>query len=203
MFRLGLTGGIGSGKSTAAQMLTTHGGALVDADAISRQLTAPNGAAMAQIMAQFGTGVVTPEGAMNRDAMRQRVFANADVRQQLERIIHPLVSLESDRLAILAAAQNRPFVIFDVPLLIESNRWRQELDKILVIDCEEATQINRVLSRDASSASWTRSSVENVVTQQATRQQRRATADWVIYNEEQTLAELALQISQIAQRIAL
>lgn len=199
MIRLGLTGGIGSGKSTVAKMLVEHGATLIDADDISRAATAPGGSAIARIAAQFGMEATTPEGAMNRDVMRQRVFADATARQQLEAIIHPLVSLESARQAEQARLAGCELLVFDIPLLVESKRWRQQLDKILVVDCEQTTQISRVTQRSG----WTPDAVEKVILQQATRAERLAAADLVIYNDGLALDDLAMQVRQIMQRITL
>ena len=199
MLRLGLTGGIGSGKSTAAQMLVANGATLIDADKISRAVTAPGGAAMAQIGAQFGILAIAADGAMNRDAMRQLVFANPTARHRLEAIIHPLVSSESAREAELARLAGCPLLVFDVPLLVESGRWRQQLDRVLVIDCDEATQMSRVIQRSG----WTRLAVENVMAEQASRAQRLAAADVVIYNQNVTLSELACLINTVFHRLTL
>lgn len=199
MIRLGLTGGIGSGKSTVATMLVDGGAALIDADAISRAATAAGGAAIAQIAAQFGAQTITPDGAMNRDAMRQRVIANPRALLQLEAIIHPLVSVESARLAEQARLAGSVLLVFDIPLLVESKRWRQQLGQVLVIDCNEDTQVSRVVARSG----WTPDAVEKIMVHQATRGQRLAAADIVIYNQDLTLGELALQVAQIARRLTL
>lgn len=199
MIRLGLTGGIGSGKSTVANILISSGATLIDADAISRATTAPDGSAMAAIAAQFGSELVTRQGALNRDAMRQLVFANPLARLQLEAIIHPLVSRESARLAEQALLAGCRLLVFDIPLLVESMRWRQLLQRVLVVDCDEASQISRVVLR----SNWTREAVEKVITQQAARSQRRAAADFVIYNQGITLAELGEQVRHVVQRITL
>ena len=199
MIRLGLTGGIGSGKSTVARMLVELGAALVDADAISRECTAAGGAAISLIAAQFGPGVLTPEGAMNRDVMRQLVFSNSAARVQLEAIIHPIVSRESARFAAVAVETGHAFIVFDIPLLVESNRWRQQLCKVMVVDCEESTQISRVVARGG----WTKDAVVKVIAQQASREQRLAAADMVIYNEGLTMTQLAEEVSQINKRITL
>ena len=211
MLRLGLTGGIGSGKSTVAQMLVAHGGTLIDADAVSRATTASGGTAIAAIAAQFGKQAITPEGAMNRDVMRQLVFADPAAKLQLEAIIHPLVSHEATRQAIKAQSAGSAFVVFDIPLLVESRRWRQQLDKVLVIDCEEATQIYRVLARQSGNQGWTQDAVEKVMAQQASRRQRRAAADWLIYNDGYSdgysdalcLQTLAVQVEKIVKCIKL
>lgn len=199
MLRLGLTGGIGSGKSTVAQMLVEQGATLVDADAISRDCTAPGGAAIAPIAAQFGLDAITADGALRRDVMRQRVFADPNAKLQLEAIIHPLVSVEAARLTEAAQQAGSTWVVFDIPLLVESKRWRQQLDKVLVVDCEVATQISRVMQRSG----WTQKAVESVIAQQATRAQRLAAADLVIYNDGLRLDELAAQVAQLAKRITL
>ena len=123
--RIGLTGGIGSGKSTVAGMLVARGAALIDADAISRQLTAPGGAAIGELASQFGPQAITAEGAMDRDRMRQLAFSDPGIKVQLEAIIHPLVSQESIRQARAAVQAGRACILFDIPLLVESGRWRQ------------------------------------------------------------------------------
>lgn len=199
MLHLGLTGGIGSGKSTVAKMLVDHGATLIDADAISRATTAAGGAAIASIAAQFGSGTINSDGALNRDAMRQRVFADPGAKQQLEAIIHPLVSCEATRQTQAARLAGCDLLVFDIPLLVESGRWANQLDKILVVDCEVATQISRVVQRSG----WTPAMAENVIGSQATRAQRLAAADLVIYNDGLALVELARQVSQSLQRITL
>ncbi len=203
MLRLGLTGGIGSGKSTVAQMLITHGATLIDADAISRASTAAGGSAIPHIAARFGRDAITPDGAMNRDVMRQRVFADPMVKRQLEAIIHPLVGAESARQAEVARLAGSALLVFDIPLLVESQRWRQQLDKVLVVDCEKATQISRVMARETASNGWTLDAIEKVIASQADRSVRLAAADLVIYNDGLALGELAEQVRQIAGRITL
>ena len=199
MLRLGLTGGIGSGKSTVAKMLVEHGAALIDADGISRATTASGGAAITSIVAQFGLGVVNADGSLNRDVMRQRVFADSNVRQQLEDIIHPLVSSESARQTEAARDAGCALLVFDIPLLVESSRWRNQLDRVLVVDCEVTTQISRVMQRSG----WTQTMVRDVIASQATRIQRLAAADLVIYNNAQRLDDLATQVREILLRITL
>ena len=199
MLRLGLTGGIGSGKSTVANMLVEQGATLIDADDISRATTASGGAAITSIAAQFGPGVVNADGSMNRDAMRQRIFSDSNARQQLEAIIHPLVSNESARQAEVARQAGCALLVFDIPLLVESSRWRNQLDRVLVVDCEVTTQISRVLQRSG----WTQAMVANVIASQATRTQRLAAADLVIYNNALTLDDLAAQVREILLRITL
>lgn len=180
-------------------MLVGHGATLIDADAISRATTASGGAAIAQVAAQFGRDAINADGALRRDVMRQRVFADPGARQQLEAIIHPLVSSESARQIEAALQAGRTWVVFDIPLLVESKRWRQQLDKVLIIDCQVATQISRVTQRSG----WTQEAVKKVIAQQATRIQRLAAADLVIYNDGLSLGELAVQVTHVAKRITL
>ena len=180
-------------------MLVEQGATLIDADDISRATTASGGAAITSIVAQFGLGVVNADGSLNRDVMRQRVFADSNVRQQLEEIIHPLVSSESARQTAAARDAGCALLVFDIPLLVESSRWRNQFDKVLVVDCEVATQISRVMQRSG----WTQAMVENVIASQATRTQRLAAADLVIYNNALTLDDLAAQVREILLRITL
>jgi dephospho-CoA kinase len=195
--RVGLTGGIGSGKSTVAQMLAGCGAVVIDSDAISRQSTAPGGAAIALIAKQFGARFITPEGALDRGLMRQLVFSDAQAKKQLEAIVHPLVAEETDRQATQAGSA---CTVFDVPLLVESGRWRQRLDQVLVVDCSEATQISRVMARSG----WTREAVEQVMAGQASRSRRLAAADVCICNDaSMTLPALAEMVRQLAQRFGL
>ena len=197
--RIGLTGGIGSGKSTVARVLTKCGAAVIDADAISRQLTAPGGLAIPAIASQFGNQFVTAEGAMNRDMMRQLAFDDPVSRHRLESIIHPLVRDEILAQTGRAIAAGRTCLVFDIPLLVESGRWRQEVDRVLVIDCSEATQIDRVTARN----SFSREAVQKIIAGQATRDQRLAAADICIYNEGLTLESLDALIRQLARSFGL
>lgn len=190
--RIGLTGGIGSGKSTVARALVTLGGAqLVDTDAISRALTQPDGAAMPAIAARFGAAFVTPEGALNRAAMRELAFHQPDARRALEAILHPMIGAETERQAALAPAGQ--LVVFDVPLLVESGRWRPRLQRVLVVDCEESTQVARVMQRSG----LTEDAVRAIIAQQASRAERRAAADAVIYNEGIDLAQLERDVADL------
>lgn len=177
---LGLTGGIGSGKSTVALSLARRGAVVIDADQISRSLTAAGGAALPAIADMFGAELIDGKGALDRLRMRELVFAKAEARQQLESIIHPLVARETRRQTQQAIEQGRKLVVHDIPLLVESGRWRSELDAILVVDCREATQIARVTARSG----LTQQAVQAIIAAQASRAQRLATADWVIYNDE-------------------
>ena len=186
--RIGLTGGIGSGKSTVATLLAKRGAAVVDTDLIARQLSEPGGAAVDAIRAAFGTAVIDPAGALDRAHMRTIVFADPDAKRRLEAILHPLIGRETER---QAAAANAPVIVFDVPLLVESGRWLALVDRVWVVDCREATQIERVMSR----SDWSAAAVGAVMAQQASRSARRARADAVICNEGITLAELARDVN--------
>lgn len=194
IWRIGLTGGIGSGKSTVGQALQACGAAVVDADAIARRLTLTGGAAIGEVARQFGPEMITAEGAMDRDRMRQLVFNDPAARQRLEAIIHPLVSQESARQFSAAVSAGRRCVVFDVPLLVESGRWRGQLDRVLVVDCAEATQIERVMARNG----WSREVVQTIMAGQASREKRLAAADLCICNEGLTLQELGRLVRKLA-----
>ncbi|ALV05492.1 dephospho-CoA kinase [Roseateles depolymerans] len=190
--RIGLTGGIGSGKSTVAQALVSLGGCrLVDTDAISRALTQPGGAAMPIIAQRFGAGFVTADGALDRPAMRALAFQDPSARQALEAILHPLIGEETERQALLADPGQR--VVFDVPLLVESGRWRQKLHRVLVVDCEESTQVQRVMQRSGLDAAQVRA----IMAQQASRAQRRSAADAVVYNDGLSLDQLHQEVAAL------
>ena len=192
--RIGLTGGIGSGKSTVAQMLHARGAAIIDADAIARSVTAPNGAAMPTIAQTFGKDFITTDGALDRERMRAHVFKEPSAKQALEAIIHPLVTQETQRQAQAAIDQGFRTLVFDVPLLVESGtRWRTQIDRVLVVDCAETTQIERVVARNGLS----RETIQNIISAQASRAQKLAAADWVIHNEKLTLQTLRDQVAQL------
>jgi dephospho-CoA kinase len=197
--RLGLTGGIGSGKSTVAAMFTARGAGVIDADAISRAVTAPGGAAIGPIQAAFGERLIDDTGAMDRAAMRALVLSNVQAKRRLEGIIHPLVGAAT--LAAAAALQSR-LVVYDIPLLVEGGMWSARLDYVLVIDCKPSTQVQRVLGR-AQSANWTGEQVLQAIAAQASRQQRLAAADIVIANEALTLSQLEACVWEIADHFGL
>ncbi|MBU3723070.1 MAG: dephospho-CoA kinase [Limnohabitans sp.] len=198
--RLGLTGGIGSGKSTVAAFMAQAGAAVMDADAISRALTQAGGQAIPAILAQFGETLITPEGAMNRDAMRALVFSNPQTKRQLEAIIHPLVAqaLQAQTQAAIEAGKN--CLVFDVPLLVESGeRWRRQVDWVCVVDCQTDTQIQRVMARNQLS----RPEIEAIMVQQASRAKRLASADGVIYNDGLDLDQLQTAVHEMMARFGL
>ena len=197
--RLGLTGGIGSGKSTVAQLLAELGAAVVDADAISRELTAPGGLALPLIATEFGPDFITSAGAMDRGKIRAFIYTDASARHRLEAIIHPLVRQETQRQALLAASEGHPCIVFDVPLLVESTTWREKLDWVLVVDCTPATQISRVMARSA----LTRAEVEKIMATQASRVRRLGAADAVVFNDRLSLGALAAEVGQVAVHFGL
>ena len=197
--RVGLTGGIGSGKSTVLQMLAALGAAVVDADVISRSMTATGGAAIAEIARQFGHHFIGADGALDRAAIRDHVYADPTARQKLEAIIHPLVGTESERQVQAALDGGSRCLVFDIPLLVESGRWRQQVDQVMVVDCAPATQIARVVRRSA----LTVQQVEAIISAQAPRGQRLAAADVVICNEGLTLLQLQAEVALAAQRFGL
>lgn len=189
---VGLTGGIGSGKSTVSQMLVDLGAHLIDTDAISRSLTAPGGLAIPLIASHFGPQFIDPQGAMDRARMRELAFADPGALARLEGILHPLIGQQADAQAQRAAPTQH--IVYDVPLLAESGRrWRDKVDRILVIDAEPQTQIARVMVRSG----WSREAVEQVLAKQATREIRRALADHVILNEGKSLEELRAEVEKL------
>lgn len=192
--RWGLTGGIGSGKSTVAKMLLDQGAACIDADDISRSLTAAGGLAIPAIRAAFGDDSINSEGAMDRHFMRQLVFIEASARQRLEAILHPLIGQATQAQTQQAEAAGVAFIVFDIPLLVESGRWRQQVDRVLVVDCETETQIQRVMQR----SHLERPVIEKIIASQASRSQRLAAADCVIYNESLDLSDLRQEVLSIS-----
>jgi dephospho-CoA kinase len=179
MLRIGLTGGVGSGKSTAARLLNALGASVVDADAISRSLTAPGGAAISQISRRYGTNLITSEGGLDRAAMRALIFQESQARYELEAILHPLIASEIARQSELHLQSGCRVLIHDIPLLTESSaRWRPQLDAVWVVDCTPEEQIRRVMTRNALSVQQ----VQDVMAAQASRAQRLTIADTVIGN---------------------
>lgn len=191
--RVGLTGGIGSGKSTVAGFLREAGAAVVDTDAISRGLTLAGGAAMPAIAQSFGADFVTADGALDRERMRALVFSDGPAKRRLEAILHPLITAEALAQADAATA---PLVVFDVPLLVESGRWRQRVARVLVVDCSTDTQIARVQQRPG----WTRERIAGALAAQATREARRAAADAVLVNDDIALVTLRNEVRKLAAR---
>ncbi len=175
VFTVGLTGGIGCGKSTVADMFGALGASLVDTDAIAHALTAPHGAAMPALLAEFGPGCATPDGALDRARMRALVFSDPSAKARLEAILHPRIREAAHAAAAIASGH---YIMFVVPLLVESGGWRERVDRVLVIDCAESTQVARVMARNGLSEEQVRSIMAN----QAPRAVRLAAADDVIDN---------------------
>lgn len=195
--RLGLTGGIGSGKSTVAHILSALGAVLIDADAISRSLTAPHGAAIETIKRQFGEAMISADAGLNRDRMRELVFTNIGAKKHLEAIIHPLIKLEMQRQDQAAATSGAKLIVYDIPLLVESQNWRAVLDQIMVIDCLESTQISRVMQRNTLK----QEDVEKIIASQASRKMRNSAADILIFNDSITVEQLREQVTQVAKHL--
>lgn len=197
--RLGLTGGIGSGKSTVAGIFEKVGAVIIDADAISRATTAPGGSAIAALKTAFGVGLLTPDGALDRGQMRALIYSDPGAKAQLEAIVHPLVGQAIAQQALQAENSGARCVVFDIPLLVESQHWRQKLDRVLVIDCTEETQINRVIARNG----LTKQDIEKILANQASRKQRLAAADGVLFNDNIPLEVLRQQVVQIGTQFGL
>ena len=199
MMRVGLTGGIGSGKSTVLQMLAELGAAPIDADAISRATTAAGGAAIPAVIQRFGKDFVDAGGALDRDRMREHAYADPHARKALEQIIHPLVGREIDRQVQAAMDAGARCVVYDIPLLVESGRWRSQVDQVLVVDCAPGTQVARVVARSRLKPE----EVTAIIAAQAPRMVRLAAADAVICNDGLSLEQLRDKVVQVAARFGL
>jgi dephospho-CoA kinase len=195
--RLGLTGGIGSGKSTVAIMFNALGVVVIDADAISRSLTAPHGAAIEAISMQFGKVMINIDGSLDRSRMRDLVFTDSGAKKRLESIVHPLIKLEIQRQDQLAVVSGAQLIVYDIPLLVESSNWRSILTHVLVIDCLAQTQINRVVARNLLKPE----DVEKIIVNQASRKMRNNAADILIFNDSITVEQLREQVTQVAQHL--
>ncbi len=191
VFTVGLTGGIGSGKTTAAQRFEQHGVILIDTDHIARKLTAPGGKAIAQIQEEFGHAFILPDGALDRNRMRACIFNDDTAKARLESILHPLILSDCDEAARLAQGI---YILFAVPLLVESSHWIQRVQRILLIDCDEETQIRRAMQR----SNLSREQVLAIMARQASRQTRQCYADEVIVNSADTsLEQLYEQVDKV------
>lgn len=195
-WRLGLTGGIGSGKSTVARIWANMGAQVIDADGVSKRLTTAGGGAIPALVQQFGDQCIDSVGALNRDWMRVHAFANPSAKEALERILHPLIG---QAMTAQAQSSTAPCVVFDVPLLVESTRWRPQLDRVVVVDCEPSSQVLRVQQRSG----WSADQIHRVIDQQASRSQRLQAADAVIYNDGLTLEALDHVCEKIGTRFGL
>ncbi len=186
---IGLTGGIGSGKSAAAERFAANGASIVDTDAIARALTAPGGSAISALRDTFGTALIASDGSLDRAAMRALVFSRPAARHELEAILHPMIRAESERLCLAARG---PYVILAVPLLVESGGYRSRCARICVVDCSEALQIERVRSRSGLDEAQIRA----IMATQASRAERLAAADDIIDNSGM-LEELHAQVDAL------
>jgi len=191
---IGLTGGIGSGKSTAADMLGRLGGAVIDADDLSRALTAPHGGALEAIRAAFGAAMAPPGQGLDRRAMRERIFRDDEARRRLEAILHPAIAAEIDRR--LPEARGA-YVLLVVPLLFETGRYRQRVDRVVVVDCSEALQVARAAAR----SSLNPHEVRAIMSAQWPRWRRLQAADHVLWNGA-GLASLEAQCRQLHETLA-
>lgn len=197
--RLGLTGGIGSGKSTVARMLVARGAVLVDADAAARSVTAAGGAAIHAIRAEFGPDYIDAAGAMDRVRMRALAFSTPNAKQRLEAIVHPLVGQETQTRAQAALQSGARCIVYDIPLLVETSHWLDTLDRILVVDATAETQIARVAARNG----LVPEAIQQIIAMQATRQQRLRSADAVVFNDGLTLESLRRVVDEIASHFGL
>jgi len=192
-FIVGLTGGIGSGKTTVAELFAALGAAVVDTDLIAHEITGPRGAAMPDVEKVFGQSVVRTDGALDRAAMRRLVFSDPSAKARLESILHPMIRRESE--ARCRSASDSPYVLLVVPLLVESVAYRERVARILVVDCDESIQISRVASRSGLS----NEEVRAIMATQASRTERLAAADDVIANDGDR-ERLSAQVAVLHQR---
>ena len=190
---VGLTGGIGSGKSTVSGLFANHGAGIIDTDLIARRLTQSDGAATEAIRTAFGNDYIADDGALNRAKMRGLVFSDTSAKRRLEKILHPMI-LEQAK-AQLQLMQARPYVILVVPLLPESPAFQSLVQRVLVVDCAESTQISRVIGR----SHMTEAEVRAVIAQQAPRAERLLLADDVIHNDGDR-ENLAGQVTALHKR---
>jgi dephospho-CoA kinase len=172
---------------------------VIDADAISRTTTGPNGSAIAPLEAAFGPDILSEDGALNREKMRHLIYDDVTAKARLEGIVHPLVGKEIARQAQRAECSGTPCIVFDIPLLVESKHWRKSLDRILVVDCLESTQIARVTVRNGLDAT----NVKKILAAQATREDRLSAADLVLFNDGITLDALAKHVQEIGAQFGL
>ena len=193
---IGLTGGIGSGKTAVSDLLAQFGAGVIDTDLIAHHITAPGGCAIPPIKTYFGDEFIDSNGALDRSKMRSLVFQNLEAKKALEAITHPLIKQQTIKLAKQLAEDGFPYLVFVVPLLVESEIWKGQIDHLVVVDCPEELQIERVMQR----SNLSRAEVMAILKAQATRQERLAVADTVIENQGQ-LAELQKAVEQLHQKI--
>lgn len=193
---IGLTGGIGSGKTAVSDVLSMLGAGIIDTDLIAHQITAPHGSAISPIEKQFGPDFIAADGALNRDKMRTLVFAKPEARKSLEAITHPLIRQESVRQALQLSKQGVPYLVFVVPLLIESGFWMELIDRLVLVDCPKETQIQRVMQR----SNLSREELGRILAAQASREERLKHADVVIENQA-SLKDLEVEAQNLHQKI--
>ena len=191
---IGLTGGIGSGKSAAADVFASLGIPVVDTDAIAHELTRPGGAAIAGIRELFGDEAIGADGAMDRKKVRELVFSDPSAKRKLEGLLHPMIRAESQR-RIAEGADRAPYVVHVVPLLIESPDYRTRVQRVVVVDCDEAMQVERVQRRSGLSAD----EVHRIIAAQVPRATRLAAADDVIDNSG-SLSAIERQVRVLHER---
>ncbi len=196
---LGLTGGIGSGKSTVADLLAMRGAALIDADAISRAVTAAGGNAIGPIASRFGRSFILQDGSLDRERMRTLVFIDKDARSRLEAIVHPIVGAEIERQIRRADATGSRCVVIEIPLLVETGRWRSRLHRMLTVDCSLPTQLRRVARRDGINEAQ----VMQIIDVQASRGVRLAASDFVVQNDLDSMPSLVRQIDPMVEYLKL
>jgi len=201
MFRLGLTGGIGSGKSAVADILASFGAAIIDTDAIAHEITAPDGLAIDAIRKTFGPSFIKEDGSLDRALMRNEVFNHPESKTVLEQITHPLIyQLVNEKTQSVIELGSAPYIVYVVPLLVESGQWINQspprIDGLLVIDCPKETQIDRVKKRNQLSTDL----IEKIIASQASQEERLKHANWVIQNDS-NLEHLENQTRQIHQEI--
>lgn len=199
LLHVGLTGGIGSGKSTVGAMLVKRGAVLLDADVLSRASTARGGEAIGAIANAFGARFIDKDGGLDRPRMRELVFSDPDAKSRLEAIVHPVVQSQLASRVDTARARHVKLLVSDIPLLVESPQWLKGLNTILVVDCLRETQIARVMERSLMD----RAQVSAVIAAQADRRKRMAAADAVIWNEGLSLSALDLSVGQWLQAFGL
>ena len=192
MYVIGLTGGIGSGKSTAADAFAALGAGVIDTDAISRELTAPGGGAIPALREAFGPDYITPDGALDRARVREFVFRDAAARERLERVLHPLIRAETTARILRS---DRPYVLAVVPLLLETGAYREITDRVLVVDCPEEEQVRRAAARPGMAPE----SVRRIMAAQLSRAERNARADDVLANTG-SIDELLQGVAKLHER---
>lgn len=192
MLKIGLTGGLGSGKTTVSQAFARLGAQIIDTDEISHELTAPDGAAIPAIRAGFGDAVFNPDGTLDRAALRAKILADADVKRRLEAILHPLIRRE---VSIRLEAAQASYALIVIPLLVETGGYDDLLNRVLVVDCGEETQVRRALARGG----WSEAEIRAMIARQASRKRRLGRADDVI-DSDCELAELSGRVAALDQK---